>query len=233
MRPITLFLPFFILAFALALRSRWRRYAIVLAAAHVLVVAPWIVRNAVLFDRAIPMVANWGPLYYITDEALWKIYFYKGTQVIRASEEYREMTLDEFQFNWRPAERFRRAALDNIIADPGGYLRRCVRQAIFAWTYLPGTKGLHSTAPGWFWFGRGLMILFYTSVVLGIRTLWNSNKTEISMVVGHSVYTAAVLFPVCTESRYLLPAYMLLLPLAVVGLHRAVRLLRFRERSQG
>jgi len=217
-RPINLAWPVVLLLAALLFRrSRWRATVIMLVA-HLVVVAPWIARNWVTFDRFVPMVANWGPLYYMTDEALWQQYYFGGSGPIRASEGYREITQGEFPFNWTPSERFKTLALDRIRAHPGDYLARCVRQMAFAWTYIPGSKELYLTDRGWFYLGRAAMILFYVAVFLGVLALVRRGRHDLAILgVAYAVSTSLVVFPVCTESRYLLPAYIWLLPLALVG----------------
>jgi hypothetical protein len=184
------------------------------------VVAPWIIRNAVQFGRIVPMVANWGPLYYATDEELWRTYFFDGSGIIRQSEAYAQITRGEFQFNWGPNVRFRAMALANIRSDPAGYLGRCGRQLLFAWTYVPGTKAARTTAPWLFIAGRAIMLLFWIVSGVGAWTALRDRRPASRVLVGYVVYTALILFPVTTESRYLIPAYLALLPLTATGVRR-------------
>lgn len=219
-RPINLFWPLLLFCAVWIVDRRRRPLALWILAAHMVVVTPWIVRNAVQFGRMVPMVANWGPLYYATDEELWQIYFFDGSGVIRQSEDYQEITRGEFQFNWGPNVRFREMGLANIRSDPAGYLRRCSRQLLFAWTYVPGTKALRLTAPRLFFTGRVIMLLFWIVSGVGAWTVLRSQRPASRVLIGYAVYTALILFPVTTESRYLIPAYLAVLPLTFMGLQR-------------
>jgi hypothetical protein len=218
MRPTNLFLPLMaVLIIVLVCRHRLRAVLLLLTV-HVLVVAPWMVRNWTEFGRFVPMVANWGPLYYITDSDQYDVYFYQGSGIIRSSASYQTITGGEFQFNWRPNERFRSAALDNIREDVTGYLGRCCKQLLFVWSYLPGTKGMYTAAPGWFNLGRAVMLLFLAVIGAGAVWLYRRHRTGVLLCLGYAVYTAIIHFPVCTESRYLIHAYLWLLPLAFAGI---------------
>lgn len=216
-RTITLFWPFALVLLAgVFCRDRWRRFLPVLMI-HLILVAPWIYRNWSQFKSVVPMVANWAPLYYLTEGELWKTYFYEGSAVVRDLPEHKAILGGEFEFNWKPGERFKAKALQNIAREPLGYLGRCVRQSLFAWTYLPGTKQMYGESPSVFLLGRFAMFVFYSLGVLGLLSLWKTRKEIVVILVGYTLYTAVVLFPVCTESRYLIPAYMWLLPLPFAG----------------
>ena len=227
-RPINLFWPILLLLSISIWQRRNMRLAITVCVVHFLVVSPWICRNWLQFGRLVPMVANWGPLYYMTEPDLWEIYFFQGSGVIRASEPYRDMAGGEFQFNWRPSERFRRAALDNIRRDPLGYAGRCVRQSLFAWTYVPGTKEARAEAPAWFLLGRAGMLVFYLITTIGAVGLLRLQRPFAGLPAAYAGYTALILFPVCTESRYLIPAYMWLSPYTMAGIGVGWRFVRTR-----
>jgi len=216
-RSITLFWPFAIVLLAgVFCRNCWRRFLPVLMV-HMILVAPWIYRNWSQFKSVVPMVANWAPLYYLTEGEMWKIYFYEGSGVVRSLPEHDAILGGEFQFNWNPNERFKAMAMQNIARQPLGYVGRCVRQSLFAWTYLPGTKQMYRESPTVFFLGRIIMLVFYALAVLGFLSMWKTEKAIAVILVGYALYTAVVLFPVCTESRYLVSAYMWLLPLPFAG----------------
>jgi len=217
-RPVNLLWPFALLVvFWLVHRRRWRWAALILVT-HILVVAPWLARNAVQFHRFVPMVANWGLLYYMADPNMYQILHAGGVADVMRTSAYNDIVKGECQFNWGPSERFRRAALAGIRADPGGYLRRCVHQSFFAWTFIPGTRGALTSAPYWFLAGRVLMFAFYVVTAVGAYALWRRSPVVPLMLVGYSLVTALVLFPFRTESRYLILPYLWLCPLAVAGL---------------
>jgi len=216
-RPITLFWPLAIVLLAgLFCRNCWRQFLPVLVM-HLILVAPWIYRNWSEFRTFVPMVANWAPLYYLTEGEMWKVYFYEGSGVVREMPEHLAILDGEFQFNWNPNKRFKEMALRNIAQHPFEYFGRCVRQSLFAWTYLPGTKQLYRENPGVFLMGRIVMLSFCALTFAGLLVLWRTRRQIVIFLVGYALYTGVMLFPVCTESRYLVPAYMWLLPLTFAG----------------
>jgi hypothetical protein len=227
-RPITLFWPLVLILFAcLFFREQLRRLLVVLVV-HI-IVTPWMVRNWLEFKAVVPMVTNWAPLYYMTDEEVWRINFFQGSVYTRDMEWHREILDGQFQFNWKPGQRFKELAISNIKSHPGEYLSRCFRQALFVWTYLPGTKPWHQTQPMLFWIGRAAMAAFYWLTVMGAAALWKTRRKTVVILLGFALYTAVLVFPVSTESRYLVPAYLWLLPLTFNGISRVA--LKIRGRS--
>ena len=61
------------------------------------------------------------------------------------------------------------------------------------------------------------MITFYVLVIAGVRRIRKEHSVAVIILIGYALYTALVLFPVRTESRYLIASYLWLLPLALVG----------------
>jgi len=228
-RPVNLFWPFAIILFSLIWNRRYVRTTIIICAVHVLMVSPWLARNWYQFGRPVPMVANWGPLYFMTDADIWKQHFFEGSGVIRASDRYHQMLGGEFQFNWRPNVVFRRAALDNIREDPAGYVGRCIWQSAFAWTFVPGTKEAHKNAPILFNAGRVAMFGYYLLTILGAAGLMRARRPMAGLPALYAVYTALILVPVCTESRYLIPPYLWLLPYTLAGTGAVWHFIRDRQ----
>ncbi len=228
-RPVNFFWPLALLLLPFLFHGvRWR-HVIAVAAISILATAPWLVRNERDFGRFVPMVANWGPLYYMTDSTLWEQHMLHGREAIINSQPFQEAMAGEFEFNWGPNERYRQMALRNLETDKGIYLWRCARQAFFVWSFIPGTKGARDDNPPLFFTGRILMLAFYVLVVLGAVRSWHEHSAAGLIMVLYAAYTAVLLFPVHTESRYLLPAYLLLLPLALAGFrHFSFRLRKRR-----
>lgn len=231
-RPINLFWPFALIVFAIIRNRKNLRTALVVCAVHVLVVAPWICRNWGQFGHPVPMVANWGPLFSMTDDDLWRKRLFQGSAAVQASDSYRRIVDGEFQFNWGPNERFRQAALENIRRDPLSYAKHCAWQSAFAWTYLPGTKEAYLQAPVWFGFGRAAMAGFYVLTVIGAAALMRARQPLAGLPAVYAAYTALILFPVSTESRYLVPAYLWLLPYTVAGIGALWRFTRDQRRRR-
>lgn len=231
-RPVNLFWPFAIIVFSLIWNRRYLKTAAIICVAHALVVVPWIVRNWSQFDHPVPMVANWGPLFCMSESTLWKKHYFGGAQARHENARYRELLAGEFQFNWDPNVRFRDAALENIRAHPLDYAGRCLWQTAFAWTFVPGTKEAYMNAPTWFNIGRAAMVGFYLLTLLGAVRLLRARQSMASLPAVYAVYTALILFPVATESRYLIPPYMWLLPYTLTGTGEAWRHIRNRRHRQ-
>lgn len=216
-RPPNLFWPLALLLFFWLADRKRLRWGVLVLAIHIMTVTPWIVRNAIHFDRFVPMVSNWALLYYMTDDHLYQILHAGGVADVMKTPVFQELLGDDCQFNWEPSERFRVAAMERMRSDFPGYLRRCTHQALFAWTFIPGTRYALTSAPGWFLIGRLAMLTFYAVIAVGVVTLWRRQRMLVFLFAGYAVYTAGVLFPVRTESRYLITPYLWLLPLAVTG----------------
>ncbi|MEW5701506.1 MAG: hypothetical protein AB1792_04675 [Candidatus Zixiibacteriota bacterium] len=221
-RASNLFWPLALLLMIVVAFRRFLRPTAMILVIHVVVVTPWLVRNAVLFHRFVPMVSNWGLLYYMSDAELYGILHLGGVADVMATATYKSIVRDECQFNWDPSERFRQAAMARIRSDLGGYLRRCLHQAGFAWAFIPGTRGAARDAPVLFQIGRLVMLTFYAMIIVGVFTLRRGSLFLPALLIGYAVYSAAVLFPVRTESRYLILPYMFLLPTALVGIRRVL-----------
>jgi len=140
MRPITLLFPIFLAIAVLVSRRGGRRAVVTLAVIHTLLVLPWIARNYMVCGKLVPMVANWGPAFFLTSEESWQTYYFEGSGKSRESEEFLALTGSESEFNCGPAERIRQEALKRIAEAPGAYLWRGVRQTVYAWSYLPGYR---------------------------------------------------------------------------------------------
>lgn len=217
-RAINLFWPVALLAAVLiADRRRWR-VAVALALVQFVTVAPWIARNRIQFGRLVPMVSNWGLLYYMTDAELWKIYLWQGATAAYESRTRDDIVQGEFESNWRPMEEYRRRALMNIRNDPLAYLSHCAQKSVLTWSYIPGTLELHDRSPAFFALGRIAMIVFYIIVVFGAVAGFRSKPFVAALCLGYAVYTFVMLFSGYSNSRYVLPAYLWLLGLGIAGL---------------
>jgi hypothetical protein len=216
-RPISLFWPIIAAPIFWLVNRRCGRIAVAFVIAHLLIVGPWIVRNFVHFDRVVPMVANWGPMYGMTDNAIWTTHATQGWVGGFQNERFASLIGSDFAYNWAPQERLREATLSGIRADVTGWIRRCLTQSIRAWTYVPGTKRWEWQRPALYWLGRGAMMAFFLACLLGFVFYWKRDPVLNTILVGQALYTGLMLFPVTVESRYLIPVYFCLMPLAVTG----------------
>ncbi|MEW5874314.1 MAG: hypothetical protein AB1752_03935, partial [Candidatus Zixiibacteriota bacterium] len=223
MRPITLLFPIFLTAGMLVFRRRAWRMALTLAVIHTLLVLPWIARNHSVCGKIVPMVANWGPAFFLTSEESWQTYYFEGSGKSRESTEFLAITGNESEFNCGPAERIRQETLKRIAAAPGAYLWRGVRQTAYAWSYLPGFRSARNPRSPEFWFVRIPMLAFYLAFGYGAFRLFRRRPMAPLVIAAFVVFTAIIHLPVCIQARYLVPAYIVMLPLAIIGIHHAFR----------
>jgi hypothetical protein len=76
------------------------------------------------------------------------------------------------------------------------------------------------------------MILFYSFTVIGAIGLLRSRQPLAGLPAVYAAYTALILFPVCTESRYLIPAYLWLLPYTIAGIGAGWHFVKARGRRE-
>ena len=222
-RPVNLYWPLALLLLALIASKARIRAVLCLVGVYTALVAPWVFRNSMIMKRPVPFVANWGPLYAMTDEALWRTFWREGWGGIYREHRYDDLIEHQSPYNPGPAEKLRNLSWGKIETDPGAYLARCAKQSVQVWTYVPGTHMWEWGSPIRFWLGRGMMILFYGVCFLGARSMWRRDRWFVVTILSYVIYTAAIHFPVTTESRYLIGAYLCLLPLAAAGIARVAR----------
>lgn len=221
-RPLTLGLPLALaLVTLMVARQRWR-VAILVAAVHLLGLAPWIIRTSRIMGEPTPLVANWGPMFVMTSDELHRMWSTEGWVPVFTHPSYATLIGKEFSFNPIPQRNLQAATLAGWQSDPSGCFNRCLTTNLLAWSYVPGTKGWRQDAPWLFRFGQLAMLGYYLFVLAGAIRLWRENRLVTSILVTQAIVCAAVTFPVPAESRYLIPAYLLLLPLAMVGLQATV-----------
>lgn len=216
-RPISLFWPVMAAPILWLVNRRHAHIILAIVTAHLLIVGPWIVRNFVQFDRVVPVVANWGPMYGMTDNEIWTTHATEGWVGGFQNEKFVSLIGSDFPYNWAPQERLREATLSGIRADVTGWISRCVRQSFRAWTYVPGTKSWEWLRPTLYWLGRGVMLVFFLACALGYLFYMKRDPDLTTILVGQALYSGLLLFPVTVESRYLIPVYACLMPLAAIG----------------
>jgi hypothetical protein len=228
-RPVSFFLPVALLVLVvIAHRNRFRAAAFVLVA-HMVIVLPWVARGYSEFGKVFPMASNWGPMLTMTDDDLWHKFSKTGTKDVYVTPHFAQASERGFLFNYAPQEILREATVDGWKNDPIGTVWRCVKQSAFVWTYCPGTKEWATTRPLVFWIGRVAMVVFLLASIAGLRVLWRSNRPTALLIGGQVLYTAAIMFPVASESRYLVPSYVCLMPATIAGVMAFFNNRRMRE----
>ncbi|MBI3873345.1 MAG: hypothetical protein HY304_09760 [candidate division Zixibacteria bacterium] len=210
-RPVNLLAAAF-LGFFLIWRRRlsWRRAA-VLAGVGLITVAPWTIRNLVVFDRFVPMAAHHGSIYYMTDSELFWPVLLRSAGYTHTLPIYREIVGDDLETDWQANERYLAYAWKNIERDPFGFVGRCLIKTVFVWSYLPGSKGWIFGQPVLFFAGILLQCAFLIISWKGLIALRRRRSDLSDVIVGFALYTTIVLFPFYSESRFLLPVYIWLL----------------------
>lgn len=228
-RPVSFFWPVVLVVLVYLLHRDRVRTVLYVLFAHMIVVTPWIVRGYSEFGKVIPMASNWGPMLTMTDEELWLKFSKTGTKDVYETPHFVQAAKQGFLFNFAPQEILRSATLEGWKRDVSGTLRRCVRQSAFAWTYIPGTKEWTWKHPLAFRVGRAAMVLFLLVSAVGLVALWRSDRLSALLIGGQVVYTAAVMFPVASESRYLVPSYICLIPATTVGFGYMLNIYRAKK----
>lgn len=228
LRPVTLFWPIALVVVIWIIDRRHIRFALVICLAYVGAIAPWMIRNTATFDRFVPMVSNWHPLLGMADETIYAEWTTGGWAKALSNPKVEELVGHDFIFNWAPQEKLKAATIQGIGKDSNGWFLRCLKNTFSAWTYLPGTRNWSQTNAPLFWAGRCLMIGLLVVTAIGVFTIGREYHLLTSIIIGHAVYTFIILFPATTEARYLIPVYLLMVPLTVSG---AIHLMRGRLTS--
>lgn len=225
-RPVGFFWPLALVpAVYLVCRDRLPLASVTLLA-YIVVVSPWMARSYALFGRVVPMASNWGPMLTMTEEQLWRDFSRTGTKDVYQSPHFVQAAREGFLFNFAPQEVLRRATFEGWRRDPIGTFWRCAKQSAFVWSYCPGTKEWNWNHPYAFWLGRAAMVSFLLVSVVGLIMLWHEDKLSSLLIGGQVVYAAAIMFPVSSESRYLVPSYLALFPATAGGVVHILRLCR-------
>ncbi len=113
-------------------------YAVASAAVFLLCIAPWVVRNALVFHRFIPMRANFGAELYMGNGPGATGFLMEYDHPYQARDQlrlYREMGEVAYaQMRGRAAERI-------IAADPGLFVRNTIKRFYFFWVSVPHPSG--------------------------------------------------------------------------------------------
>lgn len=197
-RAVPLLLPVVLVALLLAagrapLRERAVRAAL-LAVCFSAVVAPWIVRNYLVFDRFVPVQTLGGlHLFLAVNE---------GERLQGAAPGERKATLDAVA---RDRSLFERA-VERIREDPGRYLRSSARRLVHMWSRTHSGR-----YEGWLLAANSVLLALAAAGVAMARPRWR--LLPLLAVLAYYVALHTVLLAIF---RYLLPVVPILLVLAAV-----------------
>ena len=232
LRPTFLYLPVFMLAGIVILKLFNRRFPvrnfIIITGIALLTLAPWTIRNYIVFHKFIPLVSAgggelWGANFEITDRAVWNsvsdIQKYEGQRTANHALQNRLTNEYRLKYNLENPEDLNRFLSQQgkaiILAHPFRYALISVNRLMIFWFSPPiGSATLKAISPAVF----VLVLLFkYTLTILAIFGLCKFARQDFQ---GAFVWLMILLYltflHAATHSiqRYFLPV----IPLVYFGL---------------
>jgi 4-amino-4-deoxy-L-arabinose transferase-like glycosyltransferase len=197
-RAVPLLLPVVLVALLLAagrapLRQRAVRAAL-LALCFSAVVAPWIVRNYLVFDRFVPVQTLGGLHLFLA--------VHEGGRHPGAAPGERQASLDAVASDRSLFER----AVERIREDPGHYLRSSARRLVHMWSRTHSGR-----YEGWLLAANSALLALAAAGLAMARRRWR--LLPLLAVLAYYVALHTVLLAIF---RYLLPVVPILLVLAAV-----------------
>lgn len=110
--------------------QRWRRPSLMAALVMVTVISPWMVRNAVVFHRFIPMRDSMGLELWMGNNGYSTRWTSDQKHPLHDASELADYNRGEVAYM---AEK-RKEAMQYIGQHPGWYARMCLRRAVYLWT---------------------------------------------------------------------------------------------------
>jgi len=232
LRPTFLYLPVFMLAGIVILKLFNRRFPvrnfIIITGIALLTLAPWTIRNYIVFHKFIPLVSAgggelWGANFEITDRAVWNsvsdIQKYEGQRTANHALQNRLTNEYRLKYNLENPEDLNRFLSQQgkaiILAHPFRYALISVNRLMIFWFSPPiGSATLKAISPAVF----VLVLLFkYTLTILAIFGLCKFARQDFQ---GAFVWLAILLYLTLLHAvthsiqRYFLPV----IPLVYFGL---------------
>lgn len=139
---LLLFLPAAGLWVMLGARNSRRQigFASVSALVFVLCISPWVVRNAIVFHRFIPMRANFGAEFYLGNGPGARGFL---MEYDHPYEDPDQMRLYKKMGEVAYAQMRGRAAWRFVASDPGLFVRNTLKRIYFFWISVPHPTGKH------------------------------------------------------------------------------------------
>lgn len=227
--------PFLCLLILLALLPRWRAYRrdlVTIVLVTLAVVAPWVIRNAVVFKQFIP----------VTTAGYGASLLYGTMEMKLVGDEFCCVITDPAN-RMEPGETYMDAAIRRIKADPLHWLsvraRQYPRLFMDSGDYLLGPRNVligQAVREG-----RWLVILTKVAFILGNLLFFGlaafgiyvERKRFVSLahITLFPIFLALIHLPMWIESRYAVPMVPLVAILSAAGLMRLVEILRRRQRG--
>jgi 4-amino-4-deoxy-L-arabinose transferase-like glycosyltransferase len=206
----------------------WRgrpRSTVLLLAATVAVLAPWTVRNAIVYDRFILVASEGGVTFWTGNHPLA---VGEGDLAANPRLKLAELEFRRAHAGLTPEELeplYYRDALASIAADPVWWLGLLVRKAFYTVVPVGPSYTLHSTR---YWAASVFPYAMLLPIALvGCRRLWRSERRPMAvLLLGMSaVLSGLVFFP---QERFRIPVID---PLIIIAAAAAVAAWRQRART--
>jgi 4-amino-4-deoxy-L-arabinose transferase-like glycosyltransferase len=211
------------LAAALAPRAGARRFALAWLVGAGLVVAPWVLRNAVVFGAFIPGDTTAG--FNLYQGTLGTTYAY--VREFPAETQARIEGKDE-------AERdaiLRSMALESIRRDPVRYARLCVKRCVLFWFNVPDGSWIPTARS--LLFGVPFYALALAGAVVGLRGGWRRSVWIMAGVVAAGVLAHALTIATVRSVNPYLPFVCFLVAIALRAAALPTHDLASRKRHRG
>lgn len=207
-RPVTMLFVFFAATVLFLTRRIGWRQALLMMILTAGILAPWTYRNWKVFDKFVPLAANYGSIYYMTDREAFSAIMTGGASTSHGLPVYKEIVGDDFELDLPANERYLARAKANIKRDPVGFFKRCLLKTVFIWSYLPKSRLLLSENLPLFFIGVLVQLTFLTSAAAGAWLLRRTHSWIVWPGVLFAIYHVFALFPFYAESRFLVPVYI-------------------------
>lgn len=202
-RPAVLLYPLFLLVIIWMFyenKVQCLRHFIVMLAAFLLILAPWMIRNQIVFHNFVPVTTNGGRVLWFGNYPLvdssnwWPVTDMERLEKMRMeTNEVARHLIEERQIT-NPVEidkMFRREAIKNILNNPLGFLKLCVSKVGIFWlsplegTYIIRAK---SGALSLVWnLGKYLIVILAIVGIIKTRKDWKRLLPIFSFLVYFTV----------------------------------------------
>lgn len=220
-RATAFFIPPFLLFSFLFFPNRKRNVSLIaiLTIATALTVAPWTIRNSLVFDRFLPVSIGLGGNLWIGSYLPWNgDYNYKDLSDKKEIEA--ELHLIDAD------QRLKEEAIRNIKGNPFGYLTLCVKKFGRFWLLVPGSKEVlkgKSLIKGLLYTIHFLTLFLFMLGLIFLSRNWTVPALSPLLMIFYFTFIHVILFAI---PRYRIPITPFILVFAAAGLNYGINLLK-------
>ena len=221
-----LFIPFFMLMFTLVLRRKYFRNTVLLLVVTLITLAPWTIRNYLVFHRFVPLSTNFGINFLIGNNPSTTPNSGVNVDLRSVLEEVSKRNLDEFEAN----RFYIQKAIEFIQSNPAHYLSLYFLKVL---NYFNIRNELATASEASAWKDLLMAVTYGVLILLTLARLVLSfhfpiEKDEIFMFSLYltSAFVHALFF---TRIRFRLPFDYLLIVLASIFLGKLAMKSRLKD----